>query len=339
MERRIVGTLSGGAAFCSNPVNDYYSKFSEQWNYPRAGENLRQWLDPDNTGATLLDGYDPISGYEGSFVKIGNIGENETKRLAKSQYWGYLTSQNDRGWISFAEKIKNESPAKIIGMEVYVAKASVTGANVQFAVWRGEEYPVTLLESKNVVVTADYNDFPIHVYFDNVTEVSGSFFIGYSIEYNSPLDTFAVYHTTSLPVSGASSMWVEESNGTWLSLENYVPPIYASLNVRAMGEFSPQVQPSPQRSSSRRELKIIYQPGSDKLRIYIDDFEKVTSALTVEFYDVIGRLVLPPINVPKDRINQLGYEEINISNLPPGVYLIQTFEKNNRWTGRFVRTL
>ena len=338
MEHRIVGTLSGGAATCSRPQNDYYSKFSEQWNYyNKAEESLKMWLDPDNTGVTSLLGYDPISGLEGNFDVLGNISDNTTKRLAKSQEWGYLSGQNDRGWISFAEKIKNEGVANIIGIEVQVAKASETGVNVQFTIWHGTDYPVTPLETKNMVVTADYNDFPMHVFFNRMVEISGDFFIGYSLDYNSPLDTFAVYHSTSHPVSSASTMFVEESNGLWQATENYEPPIFASLGVKAMGIFSRHEPLPPHRPPVHKELKIIYQMGNDKLRVYIDDFEELTASLTVEFYDAAGRLVLPSIDVPKERMNWLGYEEINISNLPPGMYLIQAFNRNNKWAGRFVK--
>ena len=342
MEHKIVGTLSGGMATCANPVNDYYSKFSEQWNkYPQAETSLRRWLDPDNTGVTSLWGYDPITGFEGRINMLGNIGENENIALSKSQDWGYLTGQNDRGWISFAEKITNDSIANIIGMEVHVAKAPETGANVQFTVWHGTEFPVVPLITKNVVVTADYNDFPMHVYFDRMIEISGDFFIGYSLEYNNPLDTFAVYHSTIRPVSGVSAMYVQESNGTWMALEEYVPPIFASLGVRAMGRFSKQVQPT-NRPSANKELKIIYLSGYDKLNIYIDDFEELSAtSLTVEFFDTAGRLVLL-VNDSKGRMGMLGntvsmYVEANVGNLPPGVYLVQILDRNNRWSGRFVK--
>lgn len=61
---RIVGQLWGGGASCSNLSSpDYYGKVSYSWN--PAGSNttnqLKYWLDPNNTGVTVLDGYDPIS--------------------------------------------------------------------------------------------------------------------------------------------------------------------------------------------------------------------------------------------------------------------------------------
>jgi hypothetical protein len=50
--KRIVGQLYGGEAFCGNSINDYYGKFSVT--YP----NVCQWLAP-GCSTTILDGYNP----------------------------------------------------------------------------------------------------------------------------------------------------------------------------------------------------------------------------------------------------------------------------------------
>ena len=58
---RIIGQLWGGGASCTNlTAPDYYGKFSMSWNTgTTASTRLRDWLDPLNSGATILDGYDP----------------------------------------------------------------------------------------------------------------------------------------------------------------------------------------------------------------------------------------------------------------------------------------
>lgn len=59
-QHRIIGDLTGGDANCSNSVNDYFAKFSASWNtYPAKENQLKYWLDPDNTGLMVLDGYNP----------------------------------------------------------------------------------------------------------------------------------------------------------------------------------------------------------------------------------------------------------------------------------------
>jgi hypothetical protein len=57
---RLVGQLHGGDAACGNDDFDYYGKFSVSWDDNASAVNqLKFWLDPSNTGTTVLDGYDP----------------------------------------------------------------------------------------------------------------------------------------------------------------------------------------------------------------------------------------------------------------------------------------
>ncbi len=58
-EHRIVGQLHGGYASCASITSDWYGKTSVSWdNGSSASTRLRDWLDPDNTGALVLNGRD-----------------------------------------------------------------------------------------------------------------------------------------------------------------------------------------------------------------------------------------------------------------------------------------
>ncbi len=58
--RHVVGFLSGCTASCSSITSDCYGKFSEAWdNGGPDNENLKPWLDPNNTGVMSVDGSDP----------------------------------------------------------------------------------------------------------------------------------------------------------------------------------------------------------------------------------------------------------------------------------------
>ena len=63
---RVVGQLSGGSSFCTNPTQpDLYGKFSSNWtaNGSNANARLSNWLDPAQSNANTLDGsYQPCSG-------------------------------------------------------------------------------------------------------------------------------------------------------------------------------------------------------------------------------------------------------------------------------------
>jgi len=57
----IVGTLMGGSSSCGSPNNpDFYGKFSYHWNQSAdKNRHFSRFLDPDNTGTLVLDGFDP----------------------------------------------------------------------------------------------------------------------------------------------------------------------------------------------------------------------------------------------------------------------------------------
>jgi hypothetical protein len=59
-EGRILGQLHGGYAACGNTLPDWYGRFGVSWT--GGGSNttrLSNWLDPENTNAEVLDGYNP----------------------------------------------------------------------------------------------------------------------------------------------------------------------------------------------------------------------------------------------------------------------------------------
>jgi hypothetical protein len=80
---RIVGALTGGAASCANLLGpDFYGKFSYSWesNGLAANRQLKPWLDPDNTGITLLNGF----GGDTSFVNA--LFEADATELLLNQF-------------------------------------------------------------------------------------------------------------------------------------------------------------------------------------------------------------------------------------------------------------
>jgi len=60
--KRIIGDLTGGEASCTKSVNDYFQKFAVAWKISEIPDRqLKHWLDPNNSGALVLDGFDPYA--------------------------------------------------------------------------------------------------------------------------------------------------------------------------------------------------------------------------------------------------------------------------------------
>lgn len=69
----IVGQLHGGDASCSDAdEEDYFGKLSLSWqSFSDSSKQLKYWLDPDNTGATSLYGYDPLNAHVIDLAALG----------------------------------------------------------------------------------------------------------------------------------------------------------------------------------------------------------------------------------------------------------------------------
>lgn len=110
----ITGKLTGGGASCSNLFSpDYYGRFSASWEYgPTPDRQLRHWLDPDNTGNTILPGtfYDNIilADFRADTTVIPANGTvnftDQSVGVVNSWYWefpggtpSYSTEQNPQG--------------------------------------------------------------------------------------------------------------------------------------------------------------------------------------------------------------------------------------------------
>ncbi len=77
---QFVGQLFGGPSACGYPdslLNDYYGKFSTSWNADTAiHTQVKFWLDPQNTGATSIAGFDPNPAKS---LGVENVIENDVQ--------------------------------------------------------------------------------------------------------------------------------------------------------------------------------------------------------------------------------------------------------------------
>ncbi len=71
---RVIGQLHGGASACgASDLSDEYGKFSLSWTGNNtSATRLKDWLDPGNTGATTVEGYDPLGPAVTLDASLGN---------------------------------------------------------------------------------------------------------------------------------------------------------------------------------------------------------------------------------------------------------------------------
>lgn len=78
--QRIIGQLHGGTASCTSLTYDAYGKFSMSWlGGGMPGSQLQPWLDPNNTGAMVLDGkFQTLQPLDLAVQGLGGIVANST---------------------------------------------------------------------------------------------------------------------------------------------------------------------------------------------------------------------------------------------------------------------
>ncbi len=98
--KRVIGQNLGGiTAQCENPQSVYkvFGKFSESWAHGGSSANqIKDWLDPTNSGVSTLDGIDAVTG----IAPVSNFTSN-TQSLpigGGSVDFYDLTSNNPTGW-------------------------------------------------------------------------------------------------------------------------------------------------------------------------------------------------------------------------------------------------
>ena len=101
-----------------------------------------------------------------------------------------------------------------------------------------------------------------------------------------------------------------------------------------MGKFGKQSQPY---RPSFHKLNIVFQPDNPTVFVYL---ENSLFTAQVECYDTSGkRMLLNEVNRLMVMYNETIYlqVELDASHLPPGMYLIQAFDKKKKMSGKFIR--
>ena len=238
-QHRLFGTLTGGSANCTDPVNDYYTKFSLSWDkYPDTVNQLKYWLDPGKRGNLFINGFDPYNVNLGVCDTFWNISQNESIALSNDNLnWGWISGQNSGGANQFAEKFTNKDSINIPGVFLNVAKAYSSNpfSTITIKIWKGDAYPTTEIYSKQVYIKKFSENAINFIGFDTIIVTAGNFFIGYEVNYDSPSDTFAVYHAANRGVNGVSTMYVHD-NGSWRNVDSVSSPaLYTSLSIGLVG--------------------------------------------------------------------------------------------------------
>ncbi len=324
---RLVGDLSGGNATCSSPRDDYFQKFSDSWaDYPSPANQLKYWLDPLNTGVKTLDGFDPYASVFAQADTLSNISAGENLIVPASPSWGYLSGHNSYGTYLFAEKFNRSTSSYIFGVLMNVAKAYSTSStsSIELQVWNDtlNGSPVYQQQVKIDDFLADTTSF---VQLDQMVNVNSTFYVGYRIQYNQPVDTFALYMAADRGLSGLNTAYIFENN-QWEKFENATTGGYTSsfdIGVITFDSVPSAIGKLVDNNSG--DIEIYPNPVKDHFSLKADAFSG--KRVTIQILDLNGKILM-------SKKMPLSDKELNISAgmLKEGIYFVRLLSNNKTLT-------
>ena len=325
-KKLIVGTLTGGTSSCSDPTDDLFAMFNKQWNhYPSVNQQLKAWLDPNNTGISELNSLNP---YDTSVAcdLFSNMttGESYTIQKLKNTSGGYITGHNYLKIASYAEKFTQTKQTLLSSVSMGIAKAESPTDNqysiVKLQVFQEDSVyglPGEELISMNLPLNLLSPEKMNFINLDNPMVIKGNYFIGYEINYTNLTDTFAVYNTPNRLKINNNKAYAKE-NGYWKPLYS-IPEIGISTSLLidshcCESTLSSIVNPPP--SSEANKFQVLYPQSGISNYVYLKN-NGVEEFVTITLYDVMGKklFILEQMVTAVPRI-------ISLENYNSGVYFI-----------------
>ncbi|MGQ1889713.1 T9SS type A sorting domain-containing protein [Thermophagus sp. OGC60D27] len=309
----LIGLLSGGSATCSNPVNDYFIRLNKIWDYlPEDTARIDIWLNPTGEDLNSLPGYDPTFG---ELMRFSHFPKNASPQLKYTNNGdGYWTGPNSLLITDVAERFDEFSSGKIYGIFLIPGKIEVEGSGeIDIKIWTGINTPQNLLVNKKLNIKDQAANREVLLLFDQPVSFSGTFFAGYSHNYNTPVDTFAVYQIPAGSDSENNSFFLNLIDSGWQSYSSF------SGNFPCVAWIDVLVGEVVYADSSNVEIPDAIMIGPNPAGSFINIYSPEIGKGEIYIYNQNGKLVI----TRKIEINDNRTEFRFPDKLQTGVYLLQ----------------
>ncbi len=338
---RLRGTLTGGSATCDEPSNDFYAKLSRMFNITTiTSTNLKPWLDPLGTGATVVSGRDPYGYNLSRSDTLNNMPATDpgTTDSYSVPGWGYSTGHNSDSLTRYAELINFAGTGEIAWVRLSVAFASFLTQtdSIRVFIWSGGAQPGSVIASRMYRIREVKDNFEMEVDFGRTIKVTGPYYAGYTVYYkgrlNLPQPQFTLRHSAPWPLASQNTAWFH--NGTaWRPFTQHPSfPMATSLAIKVImvensilnGFVDPEDEVSP--------LKVFPNPFTSSLSFSIEG-TGVTET-TLRLYDNTGRVV----SAGEYRNIFPGVLTLEFPWLAPGIYHYGLKNDSVSYFGTIIKT-
>lgn len=332
---QLIGTLTGGAATCILPTNDYYEKFALAWDYRKeSSKQLKYWLDPVNSNSEKISGMFMYSD-SNLCLPVTNFRNTDTHAAIQITNGlikkGYFSGSNLAGYTDFAEKYVFSKSCVIQGVTLGVARVKLNplyaNAYINVKVYEGNDKPETLLYTQKFDIKTFWVDGMNYLAFNNPVKAKGNFFVSYDITDLHDGDTLAIYMANRK--TELNSFYLKNQSG-WIN--------YNSQNLNGYGSalLTELISCNIDTTSGLEDFndilagtKMYPNPLFGSNFLTVETLQKIDCAEDITIYDLLGKIQ----NV---QIIQLGDNSLrlNFKGKRPGIYLINIDTGGHSVTGR-----
>ncbi len=333
-KKQLVGTLTGGYAICSNPVNDYFSRFELQWDYKSdSTKQLKCWLDPINSGTETLAGKQFNSGDNlcNAFTNLTDDDDHGNVQLTVSgEFNGYWGGTNNAGITEFVERFYIPGDEFLDGAAFGVGKLTTNyggpDREITVKVYNGNAYPETEIYSQIVNIEHFAEDAMNYITFDETVEPDDTFFVGFELSGLQEQDTFAIYQSLRTGNNPDNHFYFYQNN-QWQSFTESNQEDYGMVNVMELIACNYDALTDTPNVNLPASVWLYPNPAQSEITLESDSKIKPE---TVTIYNVIGQEVdVNFTNVESFRI------QFDLSGNTQGIYFIRFKYEDSYITRKF----
>lgn len=332
---QLIGTLTGGAATCTLPTNDYFAKFALAWDYRQeSSKQLKYWLDPISSNSEKISGMYMYSD-SNLCMPVTNFKNSDTHSAIQITNGlikkGYFSGSNLAGYTDFAEQYTFAKNCVIQGVTLGVAKVKLNPlyatANINVKVYEGKDKPEKLIYTQKFNIKTFWVDGMNYLSFNTPVKASGNFFVSYDITDLHDGDTLAVYMANRK--TDLNSFFLKNQSG-WLdynsqNLNGYGSALLTELISCNIDTTSGLEDFNDNLAGTKMYPNPLY--GSNFLTV--ETLQKIDCPEDIAIYDLLGRI--QDVSVIQLGDNSL---RLNFKGKRPGIYLINIDTGGHSVTGR-----
>jgi len=330
-KKRLVGSLTGGAATCESPYRDYFARLSLAWNYyPQLSKQLKSWLDPTNSNVQSISGFTPYTA-ENLCGAYTNFRDEDThanlKIMEQGISKGYWSGTNDYGFAVFAERIEKSVSSEIIGLSIGVGELTLGRSNsegkIRVMVYSGDLFPETLLYAQDFSLKSLDEGVMNYLEFNQRVQTSEIFFVAYSIELLEEEDVFSVF-LAKREVDPLNSFIIKDGNEWYTYQEKTNRQEGSAMLMEVILCNVDTLVPDDSLKNAKLDFEVFPNPFHSGQQLLIK-FKEPVNPYRVEVYDLMGRQVAVRYEQPGDQ-----WLSFDFSGLIPGNYLLNIADADRK---------